>query len=110
MKKLFALSLALVMTLSLAACGGKKTEAPAGFDRYSAHYGLQAAAPPGRGPGDDGLLYSNVRHSGGGLDGDGDAGAQQQTFDGVGSHALEQPLQLAAGHFFLTFGHDRHAI
>ena len=29
MKKLFALSLALVMTLSLAACGGKKTEAPA---------------------------------------------------------------------------------
>ena len=26
MKKLFALSLALVMTLSLAACGGKKTE------------------------------------------------------------------------------------
>ena len=28
MKKLFALSLALVMTLSLAACGGKKTEAP----------------------------------------------------------------------------------
>ena len=29
MKKLFALSLALEMTLSLAACGGKKTEAPA---------------------------------------------------------------------------------
>lgn len=29
MKKLFALSLALVMTLSLAACGGKKTEVPA---------------------------------------------------------------------------------
>ena len=29
MKKLFALSLALVMTLSLAACGGKKTETPA---------------------------------------------------------------------------------
>lgn len=29
MKKLFALSLALVMALSLAACGGKKTEAPA---------------------------------------------------------------------------------
>ena len=32
------------------------------------------------------------------------------SFDGVGSHALEQPLQLAAGHFFQTFGHDRHAI
>ena len=35
---------------------------PAGSHRYSAHYGLQAAAPPGRGPGDDGLLYFNVRH------------------------------------------------
>lgn len=32
MKKLFALSLALVMTLSLAACGGKKTDAPANND------------------------------------------------------------------------------
>ena len=54
--------------------------------------------------------HQHDRHSGGGLNGDGDAGAQQQTFDGVGSHALEQPLQLAAGHFFQTFGHDRHAI
>ena len=29
---------------------------------YPAHYGLQAAAPPGRGPDDDGLRHSNVRH------------------------------------------------
>ena len=54
--------------------------------------------------------HQHDRHSGGGLNGDGDAGTQQQTFDGVGSHALEQPLQLAAGHFFQTFGHDRHAV
>ena len=30
--------------------------------------------------------------------------------EGVGGHALEEPFQPAAGHFFQTFGHGRHAV
>ena len=54
--------------------------------------------------------HQHHRHGGGGLNGDGDTGAQQQTFQRIGGHALEQALQLAAGHFFETFGHGGHAV
>ena len=44
MKKLFALLLALVMVLSLTACGGGRTEAPAP-EAKPAESGAEAAAP-----------------------------------------------------------------
>ena len=45
MKKLFALLLALVMVLSLTACGGGRTEAPAAPAEKPAESGAEAAAP-----------------------------------------------------------------
>ena len=54
--------------------------------------------------------HQHHRHGGGGLDGDGDARAQQQALEGAGGHALEHPLQLAAGHLFQALGHDGHAV
>ena len=47
---------------------------------------------------------------GGGLDGHGDADTQQQALEGVGGHAFEQALQLAAGHFLQALGHQVHAV
>ena len=54
--------------------------------------------------------HQHDRHSGGGLDGDGDARAQKQALDGVGGHTLEKALQPSAGHLFQAFGHNRHAV
>ncbi|MBP3683570.1 MAG: sugar ABC transporter substrate-binding protein, partial [Oscillospiraceae bacterium] len=45
MKKLFALLLALVMVLSLTACGGGRTEAAAPAEKPAEAAGEEAAAP-----------------------------------------------------------------
>ena len=42
--------------------------------------------------------HQHHRHGRGGLDGDGDARPQKKALEGIGGHALEQSLQLAAGH------------
>ena len=61
----------------------------------------------------DAGVYQTDQHNGQrrrGLDGNGDAHAQQQALDLVGGHLLQNDLQLAAGEFFQTGGHDVHTI
>ena len=54
--------------------------------------------------------HQHHRHRRGGLDGDGDARAQEQALHGVGGHALQKPLQPAAGHLLQALGHGGHAV
>lgn len=54
--------------------------------------------------------HQHDRHGGGGLDGNGDRCAQQQTLMGVEVMQLEEALQPSAGHFFQTLGHDGHSV
>ena len=49
-------------------------------------------------------------HGGGRLHGDGDARAQEEAFDRVAGHLLEELLQFAAGQLLQAGGEDRHAI
>lgn len=54
--------------------------------------------------------HQHDRYRRGGLDGHGDAGAKQQALERIGGHALQNALQLAAGHLLQALGHGGHAV